>query len=232
MNDDRFQRLSEYLDDGLSPADRAAVERDLESDEELRTVLAELRAVKRAAAEVVDRAPGTDLWPGIAERIESDRVLEMAPARRTRRTFTFTVPQFAAAMIATLVVGSAAVWLTSSLAEQVSPDAVTTAPVADAGATDVQLASAGPASGPAQKGSDLAIADLERRLAEDRASLDSSTVRIIEESLETIDRAIRNAAVALEADPGNMWLNRHLADSKTRKLRLLEKAAALAAVRT
>ena len=39
-------------------------------------------------------------------------------------------------------------------------------------------------------------------------------------------------SVALNADPGNMWLNRHLADSKARKLRLLEKAAVLSAVRT
>jgi hypothetical protein len=40
------------------------------------------------------------------------------------------------------------------------------------------------------------------------------------------------ATVALKTDPGNVWLNRHLADSKARKLRLLEKAAVLATVRT
>jgi hypothetical protein len=80
--------------------------------------------------------------------------------------------------------------------------------------------------------SDLAIAALEQRLAEGESVLDSSTVRIIEESLAKIDRAIASATAALEADPGNMWLNRHLADSKARKLRLLEKAAVLSAVRT
>ena len=159
-------------------------------------------------------------------------MVPLAPARRNRRTFTFTVPQFAAAMIATLLVGSGAVWVTNSVVRQVEPDATTTITEADPGATDVRLAATDPAPSRVPKGSDLAIADLERRLAEDRASLDSSTVRIIEESLATINRAIDNAATALESDPGNMWLNRHLADSKARKLRLLEKAAALAAVRT
>jgi hypothetical protein len=80
--------------------------------------------------------------------------------------------------------------------------------------------------------SDLAIAALEARLAEERGNLDSTTIRIIEESLATIDRAIASATAALESDPGNVWLNRHLADSKSRKVRLLEKAAALSAVRT
>jgi len=233
MNDERFQRLSDYLDGGLSPADRAELERDLEADEELRTVLAELRSVKQAGESVIDLAPDTDLWPAIAQRIEADRVVDLSSARSARRTFTFTIPQFAAAMIGALLMGSGALWVASSLTPNASPDSVPTAaaPVDELDAGDIRLAATGAVRNPTAK-SDLAIAALEQRLAEGQSVLDSSTVRIIEESLAKIDRAIESATVALNADPGNMWLNRHLADSKARKLRLLEKAAVLSAVRT
>jgi anti-sigma factor RsiW len=234
MDDDRFQRLSDYLDGGLSPADRAELERDLEADEELRTVLAELRSVKQAGESVTDVAPETDLWPDIARRIEADRVVDLVSARSARRTFTFTVPQFAAAMIGALLMGSGALWMARSVAPDASPDAVPTAAMPEVeqlDAGDIRLAAAGNVRNPSVK-SDLAIAALEQKLAEGQSVLDSSTVRIIEESLAKIDRAIENATAALESDPGNMWLNRHLADSKARKLRLLEKAAVLSAVRT
>ena len=233
MNDDRFHRLSEYLDGGLSPADRAELERDLKADVELRTVLSELRTVKQLGEAVTDPAPDTDLWPAIAERIEAGRVVELSSARRARRTFTFTVPQFAAAMIGALLMGSGALWMARSVAPDASPDAIQTAavPVAEPDAGDVRLAATGTVRNPSVK-SDLAIAALEQKLAEGQSVLDSSTVRIIEESLAKIDRAIESATAALDADPGNMWLNRHLADSKARKLRLLEKAAVLSAVRT
>jgi anti-sigma factor RsiW len=214
MNDDRFQRLSEFLDGGLSPADRAELERDLAADEELRTVLAELRSVKQAGEMVTDQAPDADLWPEIASRIEADRVVDLSSARSARRTFTFTMPQFAAAMIGALLMGSGTVWLARSLSPDASPVAVPTAAAPEAGldAGDLRLAATEEVRNPSVK-SDLAIAALEQRLAK-------------------IDRAIASATAALEADPGNMWLNRHLADSKARKLRLLEKAAVLSAVRT
>ena len=233
MNDDRFQRLSDYLDGGLSPADRAELERDLEADEELRTVLAELRSVKQAGEAITDAAPDTELWPGIERRIEADRVVALSSARSARRTFTFTVPQFAAAMLGALLMGSGALWVARSLTSDASPEAIPTAaaPEVELDAGDIRLATTEEVRNPSVK-SDLAIAALEQRLAEGESVLDSSTVRIIEESLAKIDRAIESATAALEADPGNMWLNRHLADSKARKLRLLEKAAVLSAVRT
>jgi anti-sigma factor RsiW len=240
MNDDRFQRLSEYLDGELSESERVALERELETDAALATLLEELREVKRVAGEADDRGPETDLWPAIAERIDAERVVELEPARRSRRRLTFTVPQFAAAMLATLFMGTGALWVANSLGEFVggepvatvsteTPGAASTSPTA--GDLPVRLVESAEPRNPSRK-SDLAIAALEAHLAEGRDNLDSSTVRIIEESLATIDRAIESASAALEADPGNVWLNRHLADSKSRKVRLLEKAAALTAVRT
>ena len=239
MNDDRFQRLSEYLDGELAEAERAALEHELESDADLAGLLEELREVKRVAGEVDDRGPETDLWPAIAARIDAERVVALKPARPSRRRLTFTVPQFAAAMIATLVMGVGALWVANSLGEFVGgePAAITSADAEDPavapaprGEVPVRLVESTEPRNPSRK-SDVAIAALEARLAEGRGNLDTSTVRIIEESLATIDRAIESASAALEADPGNVWLNRHLADSKSRKVKLLEKAAALSAVR-
>ena len=164
---------------------------------------------------------------------------ELATKRRARRSLTFSIPQFAAAMIATLLLGSGALWMASSLGQFAGSRSAGNA-VAESGGpiiepgqegVPVRLVDNAATRNPSLK-SDLAIAALEARLAEERGNLDSTTIRIIEESLATIDRAIASATAALESDPGNVWLNRHLADSKSRKVRLLEKAAALSAVRT
>jgi hypothetical protein len=75
-----------------------------------------------------------------------------------------------------------------------------------------------------------AVTDLERVLAEGRGRLDTTTVRVIEQNLATIDRAIAEAQRALAADSGNLYLNTHLAETMRRKLELLRQAASLARV--
>ena len=76
----------------------------------------------------------------------------------------------------------------------------------------------------------VAVADLERVLAEGRGKLDTTTVKIIEKNLAAIDRAIAEAQRALDADSGNLYLNTHLAETMRRKLDLLRQAAALVPV--
>ena len=75
---------------------------------------------------------------------------------------------------------------------------------------------------------DRAIADLKSTLEAERTKLDPDTVRALEDNLATIDRAIDQCRQALESDPGNVYLNTHLADARQRKLALLRRAAALA----
>ena len=72
------------------------------------------------------------------------------------------------------------------------------------------------------------IQDLEEQLQVGRERLDPRTVEALESSLATIDRAITRAQEALEADPASVYLNRHLADARTRKLHVLQQAATLA----
>jgi hypothetical protein len=72
------------------------------------------------------------------------------------------------------------------------------------------------------------VESLEEQLRLGRDRLDPKTVEALESSLATIDRAIARAQDALEADPASVYLNRHLADARTRKLRVLQQAARLA----
>ena len=75
---------------------------------------------------------------------------------------------------------------------------------------------------------DEAIADLLRTLDAERPQLDPETVRVLEKNLAAIDEAIEQCRRALLADPSNVYLNTHLADSRQRKLVLLRRATALA----
>jgi hypothetical protein len=74
------------------------------------------------------------------------------------------------------------------------------------------------------------VADLERVLAGGRGQLDTTTIRVIEQNLAAIDQAIAQAQRALEADPANLYLNTHLAETMRRKLELLRQAATLVPV--
>ena len=55
-------------------------------------------------------------------------------------------------------------------------------------------------------------------------------MRVIEQNLAVIDKAIDQAQRALLADPANLYLNTHLAETMRRKLDLLRQAATLAPV--
>ena len=106
--DDAFtDRLSDYLDDELGEADRRALEQHLAGCDDCRVTLSELRAVVARAASLPDRAPDVDLWFGVAQRI--------GPGRRSNRrfsfTFSFTLPQLAAAVLAVIVLSTAAIWV-------------------------------------------------------------------------------------------------------------------------
>jgi hypothetical protein len=74
-------------------------------------------------------------------------------------------------------------------------------------------------------GYDEAVADLEAVLERGREVLDPETVRVLEENLETIDRALQEAEDALMQDPASAVLQRFLADMLRRKMDLLRKAA-------
>ncbi len=216
MSDQWTDRLSEYLDDELDPAERAALAAHLDGCAECAATLADLERVVARARALDDRGPATDLWPGIAARIGG------APARRYR--IALSIPQLLAAGIALMVLSGGAAWLLHPgpwLA--VGPGSV---PAMDSGPANVRLRSVG-WERRAAPGYDAAVADLERVLADGRGRLDTATVRILEQNLQVIDSAIAQARRALAADSANAYLNSHLAETMRRKLDLLRQAASL-----
>jgi hypothetical protein len=220
-------RLSEYLDDELTPGERAQVEAHLEACAECTTVLDGLGAVAARAASLPSPPPATDLWPGIAARLE--RRTTVTPFReRAARRFSFTMAQLVAAAAALILLSGGSVWLaqfggrTTSLppiGAVAEAPGITAAPSSE-GAITASAAITDPRY-------DEAINDLQRTLDAGRSQLDPSTVKILESNLAAIDRAIDQSRRALDADPANLYLHSHLAEARQRKLALLRRANAL-----
>jgi anti-sigma factor RsiW len=217
MKDQWTDRLSEYVDGELTPAERTALEAHLAACGACRQTLGELRRVVARAQALDDRPPAADLWPGIAEHIG---VVSLA-ARRARRRLSFTVPQLAAAAVVLTFLSAGSVWLALRNRPTLPPAAPgTTAVMSNVGMSRLDARTA------------ASVAALEQTLARNRDRLDTATVRVIEKNLGIIDRAIRDAQSALAADPANPYLNQHLAQETRRKLELLRQAATLASARS
>ena len=221
------ERMSEYLDGGLAPVERAALEAHVAGRADCSATLAGLRAVvERAALERgAEHAPATDLWPGIAARLAPRRAAILRPAAGWRGfRVSFALPQLAAAALALMLLSAGTVWL---VVGRRAP-----APVAPRGpsTSSGEAALIGPDAALADFGFtryDAAIADLERVLAEHRNQLDPATVRVVEENLRIIDQATQQALKALKADPSNPYLNDHVADQMRRKVELLRQVTSL-----
>jgi anti-sigma factor RsiW len=239
MTDQWTDRLSEYLDDELTPEERAAVEGHIRHCVACGAALADLKRIVVRARTLEDRAPARDLWPAIAARIgaspataERADVVTIGAARRQR--WSFSLPELAAAGIALMALSGGAAWLlhpspsTAVVANGPGAQPAVTPAIARAmapsGSFRVGLDSSRRAAGQSY---DAAVADLEGVLTVGRGRLDSTTVRVIERNLATIDSAIVQAQRAVAADSANAYLNSHLAETMRRKLELLRQAAAL-----
>ena len=224
-------RLSDYLDgEELSATERAAIEAHLASCDACRTTLAELEEVAARASSLPDSAPVGDLWAGVAERLTPPSTVLQFP-RPLHRRFSFTLPQLVAAGLALMVLSGGLVWVARLGDPRASlPAAVAQVPPAD-GSQGIEHDELPlppmPRVAFADANYDQAVADLEKLLEDNRSRLDPQTVQILEDNLQTIDRAIEQSRKALRADPANVYLNNHFAASRNRKLALLRRASAL-----
>jgi anti-sigma factor RsiW len=226
VTDRWIDRLSEYVDGSLEAGEALALEAHLAECAECAATLAGLRAVTARAAALPPREPARDLWPEIAARLaprSAERpslAVALATALRgffaslTVRRLSLSLPQLAAAALALVLVSGGAVWIAFRARPTPAP---APAPVALQPAPAPEAASVGFAQ------YDAAIAELERALSARRASLDTSTVRVVEQNLATIDRAIAEARRALAADPTDPYLHDHLANTMRRKMGLLRR---------
>jgi predicted anti-sigma-YlaC factor YlaD len=220
MNDQWINRLSEYIDGELDSTERAAIEAHLATCGRCYATLGELRQVVARAKSLEDAEPEADLWPDIRARLTPGRRPGVSrDATVSRRRFSFTVPQLLAASIALVLLSGGSAWL----ALQHGPrDAE---PVADTRPANTRVASW---TGSA----DIAIGELQAALTLNEKRLDSATVRIVRKNLAIIDRAIAEARIALRNDPGNAYLNLHLANTMRRKVELLRRVNDMAAARS
>lgn len=220
MNDQWTNRLSEYLDDELDSAERSALEAHLKTCGACYATLSDLRQVVARAKSLADTEPASDLWPEIRTRIaQGSEPRRHAPvAAAPRRRFSFTVPQLLAASIALVLLSGGGAWVA----------------LRDGGQSAnrfVEVPSPAPRIAPVARWkvqSDMAVSELEDALALNEGQLDTATVRVLRQSLAVINRAIAQAQRALKRDPGNAYLNHHLADTMRQKIELLRRANALA----
>jgi len=221
MNDLWTNRLSEYIDGELDNHERAELEAHLATCGQCYATLGELRQVVTRAKSLSDTPPATDLWPNIrAGLTQGSETRRHAPGSASRR-FSFTVPQLLAASIALVLLSGGSAWLAlQQRSTNTAEPGVVTQPN-----PNTRLAS--------WTGStDVAIAELQAALVQNEKRLDSSTVRIVRKNLAIIDRAISEARIALRNDPGNAYLNLHLADTMRRKVELLRRVNDMAAARS
>ncbi len=232
MSDHHWQdRLSEYVDGGLTAGERRELEAHLAQCEECAATAEDLGRVVEQAQALEDRTPAQDLWVGIAERIGASTsgersVVDLESRRRPRgseahgRRFSFSLTQLVAASVVLVLLSAGSAWL--ALQSVAGPSA------AQAEATS-QSGQPWFASSLDEKYG-LAIAELQRALDENRAQLDPQTVETIEENLIKVNRAIADARRALTEDPSSAYLNEHLARTMQQKLEFLHETTSMVSV--
>lgn len=243
--------LADYLDDDLSPARRAAARAHLDGCAACSALVADLEGIRREAAALPLLRPSRDLWDGVAERIAAP-VLPLAVAPPPVRRSWLHRP-WSAAAAALLLVGSTAT-LTWTAAQRGAGDEPPAAPVAVAPSTPAvaspapavttpaapeapgtaPAAPAGPTTRLAAREAAVPASPYDREIAElrvvlerQRAGLDTGTVRVVEQNLAIIERAIRESRAALAADPSSPFLNQQLNDMLGEKLELMRTAVLL-----
>jgi negative regulator of sigma E activity len=218
-------RLSEYVDGELTRAEQAACEAHLATCAECRAVGEDLLAVAHTAAALPADDPARDLWPGIFSAITPQP--KVVPLVR-RRPWYASVPGLAAAAAIVAIVSGGSVWL----AMRQGPATAAPTSIVVASTTSQPTATVAPAAARAEQTYDAAVADLRKVLDAGRGRLDSTTLRVLERNLATIDSAVADAQRAVASDPNNAYLNAYLARTMRRKVDLLRQAATLARAET
>ncbi len=211
MPDQFTELLSGSLDGDLDATTRARVDGHLADCAECREVLAELRQIASAARGYQGTVPERDGWPAIHAAIEADRVVVFPVRRRPARSLGWRHLIAASLVMAAAGLGGGWYWFGRDAGKL--PRVVVSEPTVGAlvaGFTSVAY--------------DTAVADLQRTLDANRGRLDTATVRSVEQSLATIDRAISEARAAIQRDTANGYLNGQIAANLRRKLNILRLA--------
>jgi anti-sigma factor RsiW len=248
------ERLADYLEGDLDLATQREVGAHVASCVRCSALVRDLEDIRASAAQLPELTPSTDLWSGIARRIDAP-VLPFAqrPAPNVAPRHRNFDRLKRAAIAAALVVGTAGVTYTLTVAQRGGGSATSTvatnqppAPSVPDGARNDTLAptpgvtppdvSAEPNGGKTLVKNPLSaeadtysreIDQLRTIFARNRAQLDPRTAAIIETNLKVIDEAIAQSKAALAQDPASRFLNKQLNSALDKKLELLRTAALL-----
>lgn len=210
MHSEWTDLLSAYLDGELDPREARRLEGHLAECAECRRVRTELEAVIDWAEKFEGRAPAGDPWPAIQAAIDRARIVELPRGRRAGTGRRFSWRQLVAAGLLMAAVGGGTVWMAL---RGVRPAELAEGAAGSPGTLPVVAAP-----------DDLEIRDLEQLLEAGRAVLDTSTVRVVEESLRLIDAAIAEARAAIQRDSTKAYLNGRIAARMRQKLAILRMA--------
>jgi len=229
MNHPKPEILSELLDGDLPAQAAEEVGKHLKECVTCSALLRDLAEVQRRARSLGEQHPPRDLWPEIERAIEAGtigdpKVIELHPwtradtASRKRGLRLSYVQAAAAGVILALFSGAAGALLFQGSSDPTPGVAAVAAP--DPWVEMVRAAS------PALGETAMEVARLEEMLDRNRDQMDPETARVLERNLGVIDRAIQESVRALEADPGNPFLESHLARSMEIRANYLREAAA------
>jgi len=234
------ERLAAYMEGDLSPDEQAAAEEHLADCAPCSEVLAELRAIASQAATMPALEPSRDLWSGIESRIAtpvtkfggSPAAVKRAPRRQWQYAIAAAALIAASAGTTYLILarhGGAVVTVAKQPTVLHNDSASTPAPrvtPAPVPPPNVQLASRKKDMSAAPV-YDREIALLDSMVRTRRESLDPKTVKIIEQNLKIIDKAIIESRAALAKDPKSPLLSNQLDNVLGSKVELLRTVAFL-----
>jgi putative zinc finger protein len=226
------ERLADYLEGDLDSAARREVEAHVASCVRCAALLRDLEHIRASAAELPELTPSTDLWGGIARRIDTPVRPLTRPAPNVvpgRRNFDWVRR---AAIAAALVAVTAGVTYTLTVAHgprAATPSIATTQPTSPASNVPSNTDTVHRELIPATHGTTNSreIDRLRTIFARNRSQLDPRTAAIIEANLKVIDEAIAQSKAALAQDPASRFLNNQLNNALGKKLELLHTAALL-----
>ena len=231
--------FSAFLEGDLTSREVRDLEEHLSECDACSSLLQDLQDIKRQAGELPDLLPSRDLWPQIAQAIEGEVVQDPdvirlhpggpAASSARRRGFHLSIPQAVAAGLALAMFsgGMGGLLVHEADSQRVATQGTAATDGASGPTQEAQWVSMVGEARPALESTALEVARLEQVLAEYRENLDPVTARVLEKNLAVIDKAIGESVSALQADPGNRFLENNLERAVVAKGDYLRDAALL-----
>jgi anti-sigma factor RsiW len=210
--------LDDFVDGQLSRAEAASIEDHLRGCELCSSQLAALRELRSRTASLASSIePARDLWPEIADRIESRKLV----AGRFRHPLRSAVIAAAAAAV---LVGAVIVGYLAGRQNGRST-VVEATPTVDVQWASYPVRSIAELREEFERARSELLAALESR----RPSLSPEALEVVDSNLRLIDDAIEEITAALAEDPDNIRLGDRLAAAYRHQIDLLQRANRLPA---